>query len=105
MHTSCRSRANRRRHPCVYPTTARPASRARSTNRRNDSRSARAGSPIDRSASHNEIVTLDLDSLDYKAVCGELLRASDGNVDTGEVREFWGGYDEDREWRVHVRPM
>lgn len=52
---------------------------------------------IERSVSHNEIVTLEWDSV----VFDDLLVESDDST-RGEVHEFWGCRD-GREWRVHMR--
>ena len=52
---------------------------------------------IERSVSHNEIVTLEWDSV----VFDDLLVESEDST-RGEVHEFWGVRD-GREWRVHMR--
>lgn len=61
---------------------------------------------IERSVSHNEIVTIDAD--DYSAELVEYLESeSDGSADTtyerGDLLEFWGTDAGGDEWRVHVR--
>ena len=52
---------------------------------------------IERSVSHNEIVTLEWDSV----VFDDLLVESEDSV-MGEVHEFWGTRD-GASWRVHMR--
>jgi hypothetical protein len=56
---------------------------------------------IERSVSHNEIVTLDHDSEALDALESE----SEGSADNTAygVHEFWGTTDAGDEWRVHVR--
>lgn len=58
---------------------------------------------IERSISHNEIVTLRADeSASYEEFCAALKSESDDDVENGDVHEFWGTDDGD-DWRVHVR--
>jgi hypothetical protein len=54
---------------------------------------------IERSISHNEIVTVDYDislAMDLAAEC-------EGSVETTDRVEYWGTTDEGDEWRVHLR--
>jgi hypothetical protein len=63
---------------------------------------SRATDAIARSASHNEVVTLDYDAAAYE----ELLVECDDNVSTEDVTEFWGNDPDDENkmtWRVHVK--
>jgi hypothetical protein len=62
---------------------------------------------IERSISHNEIVTLRTDTRDeYDALCSALSSESDDDVEhvtsEGDIHEYWGDLDGD-DWRVHVR--
>lgn len=60
---------------------------------------------IERSISHNEIVTLiTYTREEYDALCAELRVKSDDHADRGydDVTEYWGTSDGD-DWRVHVR--
>lgn len=63
-----------------------------------------AANAIARSASHNEIVTIDLSRGYDSAVLSDLLVACDDWVDADEdTTEYWGTTDRGEEWRVHVR--
>ena len=53
---------------------------------------------IERSISHNEIVTIE----STPEVLDQLLIECDDHVDAGERIEFWGT-DDGKEWRVHAR--
>jgi hypothetical protein len=63
---------------------------------------SRVTKAIERSVSHNEIVTLDYDTAGY----AELLEACDDRTATEDLTEFWAN-DPDKEgamlWRVHMR--
>lgn len=58
-----------------------------------------AACAIDRSVSHNEIVTIDYD---WNAL-QQLILASDDWVDNDGLIELWGTREDGEEWRVHVR--
>lgn len=66
---------------------------------------------IDRSKSHNEIVSLDAleirrAGLSVKAVCAALFVECEGDVEANDgVHEFWGRDVDGTEWRVHVRTL
>lgn len=57
---------------------------------------------IDRSISHQEIVTIRT-GRHYEAVCMWLAEAcEDSVVASGSLTEFWGRNDDGDAWRVHV---
>lgn len=62
---------------------------------------------IERSISHNEIVTIHADNrAEYDSLCSALSSESDDDVEhdtsEGRLHEYWGEHDGD-DWRVHVR--
>lgn len=58
-----------------------------------------AKAAIDRSVSHNEIVTLDY----AYEVATDLSAESEDSVEANGVTEYWGTRDDGEEWRVHLR--
>ncbi len=72
---------------------------------------------IDRSKSHNEIVTIHESAIRQlgpaggphsfeervEAVKGELFAECEDWVENGEVTEYWGEDVDGNDWRVHVR--
>lgn len=60
-----------------------------------------ASKAIERSVSHNDIVTVDADS--EGNIIAELTPMCDDHVEANGVHEFWGQDDDGNEWRVHVR--
>lgn len=58
-----------------------------------------AQSAIERSVSHNEIVTIDYDA----EAAIDLSLESDDSADGEGVTEYWGTDEAGNEWRVHVR--
>jgi hypothetical protein len=57
-----------------------------------------ASEAIDRSVSHDEIVTLDYTDALYTG----LLVACEDNVDAGEYEDMWGVTEDGHEWRVYL---
>lgn len=56
---------------------------------------------IDRSISHDEIVTIEANTSRFDGVCSELFEACEGDADNNGVHEYWGELD-GNQWRVHV---
>ena len=58
-----------------------------------------AANAIERSISHNEIVTIDYD----RDAASDLSVECEDNVSANGMTEYWGTNDEGNEWRVHMR--